>query len=391
MNEIFDLIVIGGGPAGCFTALNSAEKKLKTVLLEENSIIGEPVHCGECLSGMAAGRLGLELPEKIISKKVNGVKIIFPNKKSSFIKEEGFVLKKNKFEQWIAEKAEKKGAKIELNCKAEEIKRKNKLWEIKCSNGKIFNGKMLVDASGVFSFASRKLKLNSMPETVVGMQYRLKEIPETDYLNFYLWPELSSEGYLWMIPKENSKANVGLVTKEKQKAKTYLDEFIKRKKWENKKKEKSFGGLIPVSGPHKNTVAEGLILVGDAAGFASPLFEGGTSLALTSGKFASKITAKAVKENNFSKEFLEEYNKLWKNEFPDYNKIIKGKKALYALNEDELNYFAEVLPEDLTKISLIKRIEIGLKIWFVKPQLMWKGISHVARAFSYSTAKHYGW
>lgn len=391
MQEIFDVIVIGAGPAGCSAALESSESGLKTLLLEENSVIGKPVHCGECLSARALGRLGLKLPEEVISLHVKGIKVIFPNGKSSYLKEEGFVLEKDKFEQWIAKKAEKNGTEIILNAKVEEIKKEGNFWEVFCSNKKSFTGKILIDASGVFSFTSRKLNLNPMPKTVIGLQYRMQEIERDDFLEFYLWPKLAAKGYLWMIPKSNGKANVGLVTEEKTKAKGFLDEFLKEKNWTGKKVENSFGGLIPVSGPHKKTFDDGLMLVGDAAGFTSPLFEGGTSLGLTSGKFAGMVAKKAIEKNDFSKEALKEYEELWKKEFPDYNKLIKGKKVFYSFNEEELNFFSGLVPEDLTKISFWKFLSSVLKLLIKKPLLIKKGAFIAAKAFSYSKAKHYGW
>ena len=39
-------------------------------------------------------------------------------------------------------------------------------------------------------------------------------------------------------------------------------------------KTRPLGGTVPISGPRSQTVDEGIILVGDAAGFTSPLFEG---------------------------------------------------------------------------------------------------------------------
>jgi len=389
MNESFDAIIIGAGPAGCSAALHCSKLGLKTLLLEEHSIIGEPVHCGECISEIAVKRLGLELPKEVISTEVKGIKVIFPNGKESFIQEKGFVLEKEKFEQFLAKEAEKNGTKVKTNCKVEEIQ-KGKEWTVKCKNN-LFKGKILIDASGVNSFTSNKLNLNKKFESVIGIQYQMKEIPQDGFLDFYLWPKMAPKGYLWMIPKSNNRANIGLVTEEKTKAKEFLDKFIETKKWKNKKTIKTFGGMIPISGPVKKTFDDGLMLVGDAAGFTSPLFEGGTSLAMTSGKFAAETALKAIQKKDYSKKVLSEYQKKWKKEFPDYNKIMKGKNVLYSLTEDELNFFASVLPSDLSNVNLIERIKIGFKIWFSKPQLMWKGINSVARAFSYSMAKHYGW
>ena len=40
----FDVIVIGGGPAGCYAALTAAVKGLRVALFEEHGAIGRPRH-----------------------------------------------------------------------------------------------------------------------------------------------------------------------------------------------------------------------------------------------------------------------------------------------------------------------------------------------------------
>jgi NADPH-dependent 2,4-dienoyl-CoA reductase/sulfur reductase-like enzyme len=44
--EQYDVAVIGAGPAGGSAALHAAKLGLKTIILEEHNVIGEPVHCG---------------------------------------------------------------------------------------------------------------------------------------------------------------------------------------------------------------------------------------------------------------------------------------------------------------------------------------------------------
>ena len=41
----FDVIVIGGGPAGCYAALAAASKGCRVALFEEDAAIGWPNHC----------------------------------------------------------------------------------------------------------------------------------------------------------------------------------------------------------------------------------------------------------------------------------------------------------------------------------------------------------
>lgn len=393
---VFDVAVIGAGPAGGSSALNSAKQGLKTVLLEEHQTIGEPVHCGECLSELAIRRMDWELPEKAVSSTVKGVRIIFPDSNSSMVTEPGFVLEKQLFEQWIAKEAQKKGAELLLDHKLLDLKRENSVWKLQTNHGEL-QAKIVMDASGPAAITSRKLRLNpprkaDLPfETITGIQYELLDIPRNGYLDFFLWPRLAESGYVWMIPKKNSRANVGLVTTNVPKAKINLDQFVKEMDWEQKTKVKTFGGPIPHSGPVPNTCAEGLLLVGDAAGFTSPLFEGGTQLGLRSGQFAAQVAGRAVQENDFSKTNLTEYEKLWKNEFPDYEKLIRGKKALYGFSDAELNEMAGVLPKELGNLKPTDKARVGLKILTKHRNLLQKGVIDAFLAFAYSRAEYYGW
>jgi flavin-dependent dehydrogenase len=138
-------------------------------------------------------------------------------------------------------------------------------------------------------------------------------------------------------------------------------------------------------------VDDGLILVGDAAGFTSPLFEGGSHLALWSGREAAKVIAEALKEEDLSSNRLMIYEKAWKKKFPPYDKILRGKEALYELSDEEMSFMAKCLPEELSNMSPLQKLGIGVKILVRRPALLTKKIISVLRSFGYSRAKYFGW
>ena len=239
-------------------------------------------------------------------------------------------------------------------------------------------------------------------EVIAGFQYEMHDVPNDGYLDFYLWPKYSPHGYVWMIPKEGGRANVGLVTTDKKGAIKYLESFIEDTYLADKPtanppwraegiKVRPFGGTIPISGPRSTTVDEGILLVGDAAGFTSPLFEGGTHLALWSGREAAQTLAKALAENDVSKIRLMGYEKAWKKRFPPYHKILKGKTALYDLTDEEMSAMARCLPKELGNMSPLDKAFIGLKILVRKPMLFTKRVIAVLLSFGYSRAKFFGW
>ena len=407
-----DVLVIGAGPGGGNAALQSARKGLSTMLIEDHPAIGTPVHCGECISDIACDNLELELPEHVISMRVHGIRVVFPDGTEKCLTEEGYVLEKHLFERWIAEEAVEAGASMHLGHK---LSSRERLEEDGRCAGWVGDGKgdefpirakVVIDASGVAAVCSKIVRqsndepLNEMGKVVAGMQYELLEVPTDGYLDFYIWPKYAEKGYLWMIPKCDGRANVGLVTEDRPRAKKALDEFIDithfkeleqvRPPWKAKGSP-AFGGTIPISGPFENTHHDGLMLVGDAAGFTSPLFEGGSHLALKSAVYAADTAAAAIEEGDLSADRLSEYSRLWKDEFPPYDKILRGKNALFELTDDEMSVMARCFPDEMADMGISGKALVGLRLLVRRPGLYFKRIVPAMLAFGYSRARYYGW
>jgi len=387
ITKMYDAAVIGGGPAGLSFGLHS--KEIKVIILEEHSKIGVPVHCGECISELCINKFKLNLPKTSIARKVNGIKMIFPNQKQIVLYEKGYVLNKDIFEQYLAMLAEKKGVEIRKNYKVKNVEKRNDYWRI---NNEI-NAKVIVDATGHAQVMSGLLGINKNSEKKIGVQYRMDDIPFNDTLEFYILPEYAPRGYLWNIPKTpgtHGPANVGLITDNIKMAKPNLDRFLKTKAW-NKKKF-MFGGMLPSSGPLDKTYGTGFLMIGDAAGFTSPVFEGGTHLSLMSGKFAAQVVHEAVNKNDFSQQILKQYKNLWMKDFPAYNKILKGRNALYKkLTEKDLEHLGEVLPENFNNFGIKEKLMLGLRMILKDASIYNRGVLDALFALGYSTAQYYGW
>lgn len=410
--SVCDVLVIGAGPGGGNAALQCARRGLSTMLIEDHSAIGTPVHCGECISDLACDNLNLDIPEHVISKRVHGIRVIFPDGTEKCLTEEGYVLEKHLFERWIADKAVEAGASMHLSHKLssmDRVEENGRFVGWKCDGkGERFpiQAKVVIDASGVAAVCSKVVNidedtpLNTMGKVVAGMQYELLEVPTDGYLDFYIWPKYAEKGYLWMIPKCDGRANVGLVTEDRPRTKKALDEFIGITHFKELEqvpppwKEKgnpAFGGTIPISGPFENTHYDGLMLVGDAAGFTSPLFEGGSHLALKSAVYAAETAAAAIAEDDVSAERLAIYAKLWKDEFPPYEKILRGKNALFDLTDDEMSVMARCFPDEMSDMGLSGKAMVGMKLLSRRPGLYLKKVVPAMLAFGYSRAKYYGW
>ena len=241
MEDVWDLVIIGAGPGGGSAALHAARAGLRTLVLEDHPEIGTPVHCGECLSKLATEELALDLPDEVIALEVRGIRMLFPDGTSRVLSEPGYVLEKHLFERWLIAEAVAGGVEIRLGHTVTEMKRDSQLenrignWILE-GRGSTFpiQARSIIDASGVAGVASKLLDLSDPVEVIAGFQYELQDVENDGYLDFYLWPADAPHGYVWMIPKAEGRANVGLVTTDKRGAIRYLDGFIERSSMEGK-------------------------------------------------------------------------------------------------------------------------------------------------------------
>lgn len=395
-SKAHDVAIIGGGPAGLSAAYWAAKAGLDTIVLEEHPVVGEPVHCGEGLSDFALKRMGLQIPADAVAEEIKGIKVIFPDGTQTMLRERGYDLNKEIFEQYLAVLAQGEGASLKTGVRVLGMNRTDNVWTLN-SRTMAIKAHAAIDASGYQSISNEMLKINSPKfEVASGAQYLMDNVPGDGYIEFYIWPNLAPHGYLWIMPKGGGKANVGIVSNDAKTVQKNLKEFIKQKELYKSKIIRPFGGVIPSSGPLRKTYWEGLLMAGDAAGFTSPMFEGGTQLSLKSGQMAAQTIAECSKQDadggdKYSAQKLSAYEKKWKKEFPPYKKLLKGKEYFYSFSENEFNKIAKILPADLTNLTATDKLKIGTRLLMQAPGLIFKNFVPAMGAFSYSTGENYGW
>ncbi|MBN2066083.1 MAG: NAD(P)/FAD-dependent oxidoreductase [Candidatus Thermoplasmatota archaeon] len=374
----YDVIVVGSGPAGSVTARFAAEAGAKVLIVERRQEIGTPVLCGEGISRKIDDWDMLE-GTRWIAGRMEGARIYSPD--GTMVKlsadmagnETGYVIYRDIFDQELARRAAKAGVKIMMNAQAIGLlKDEGKIKGVKINHfdeERDIEADVIIGADGVESKVGKWADIDTTlkpKDLETCAQYTLTNVDCKDaYCDFYLGKKIAPGGYIWVFPKGKDVANVGIgilaSLSEAGMAKKLLDEFIaKDSRFAHAEPVRFLAGAVPVANPIE-TVRDNLILVGDAARHVDPITGGGLTHCLEIGKIAGEVVGKAVQTQDFSQDFLMEYEMRWKEVIgKKMKRNYRVKETLLDMDDKTFNMLADSLKdykfEELSTLSLIKAL-----------------------------------
>ncbi|MCW3141635.1 MAG: NAD(P)/FAD-dependent oxidoreductase [Methanophagales archaeon] len=353
--EKHDVVVVGAGPAGSITAKTAAERGVDVLLIERNPEIGEPVRCAEGVSKEI--ERFVKVDSRWICAEVKGTITYGPDGTKVILsvegaEEAGYVLERKLFDKFLAQEAAHAGAEVRVKTQAYGVIQEEgyvKGVYARSAEGDLcIYADVVVGADGVESRVGRWGGIDTtlrLADVATCAQFLMCDIEfNRDYCELFFGYDTAPRGYAWVFPKGENCANVGVgiggdVSREKHRAYDYLNAFVQDKFPDGKIIAEMYGA-VPLSGPVYETVANGLILVGDAARHVNPITGGGILEAMQGGEIAGDVIAKAVHENNTSKRRLKEYEKRWRKEFGKVLKVgLKTKNIVLNLSTQDLNKF----------------------------------------------------
>ena len=381
----YDVVVVGGGPAGSVTAKYAVKSGAKVIMLEKRKEIGSPVRCGEGLS--LEGRLDsvdIKIDPRAIARDIDGARIYSPKGYMLEVgrkyagNECGANINRDIFDKGLAEDAGDAGADIMVKTMAVDLLRKDgKPAGVRAKHmGESFdiNAKVVVAADGFESKLGRMAGIDtslSPSDINTCFQYYMVGIEERPSFNDFYIGSIAPGGYIWVFPKEGDTANVGIGVNlaklnkinDTGMAKKFLDKFIANHPELNcGKPVKEIAGAISCSMPPDQTVDDNILLVGDAARHIDPLTGGGIVNGILAGKIAGEVLGEAVQANDFSKELLMKYDKGWRREFE--GKLIRNwfaKDKLVTLDDEVFDNVLEALQgmdiEKVTTLNILKAVQ----------------------------------
>lgn len=359
---MYNVIIVGAGPAGSLTAKTAAEGGLRVLLVERKLDVGVPVQCGEFLPSLKEMRIiaprarDLEYlfnpPERTIRNRTRYVRFIFPNSKAVELELDGLVLERKLFDKHLVNEAVRAGAELMVSTKALGLLPGGRGIRAK-KGGSILEipSRVVVGADGPFSLIAREAGLPVSRDPMdygIGHQYEMVRVEhDPEVVEMYFGQDYAPGSYAWIIPKGGDVANVGTgvrvpYMKKGLSIRDYQEHFVKKHPIASKELQRAVptairSGLVPVGGPINRTYAENLLVVGDAAGQTIPTVGGGVPPAMICGRIAGK----AVFNHLSARDPLSKYEEAWKGELgvPLQNSLRLRRMGDLTLKSDRLLNF----------------------------------------------------
>ena len=383
IKDKYDVIIVGGGPAGSVCAAEIAKSGHSVCLFEKDRDIGYPVRCGEAI-GFSGLNNHFKPKDTWIASEIVGAHLIAPNKKCidvDFANEVGFILNRRIFDYDISRNAVLHGAEVYTKSYVEGLIIEDDFVKgVKVNylgNTISVKSHLVIGADGVESRVGRWAGIRTnvrMKDMESALQYSVADInlKQNDKMIMYVGKKYAPGGYLWIFPKGEGFANIGIGISgdncKETSAKECLDRFIDEE-YPNVSILSTVCGGVPCPKPMKEPIFNGLMLTGDAAHHINPMTGGGIASGMTGGKIAGKVAIDALSASNYSKEFLQSYVKiLFKDFCKTHNRFYRIKEALHDLTDDDLNYIADkacAIPKEKRTLGSVFKYAV-----FKKPSLL---------------------
>ncbi len=309
-----DVIVVGGGPAGSYTALKLAQKGYKVQVLEAQAGAGFKASC--------TGIVGQEfvdtyqIPLKLILRQANSARLYSPSGNALHIyrkENQACILDRAAFDVWMAEQAQAAGASYEFNCRVTDISIEPGRAGVTVSrNGaeSKIPSKAVVLACGYNPGLNERAGLGGFKVSAAGAQAEVAA-PGLEEVQVYTG-DTAPGFFAWLVPTTPGMARAGLLTRRDpgKYLKAMLEKLYKTGKITTKDPEISYGA-IPLKPPAR-TYGDRLVAVGDAAGQTKPTSGGGLYYGLIGADAAAATLAKALNDGDLSAGRLGEYEKAWR-------------------------------------------------------------------------------
>lgn len=291
MSDKFDVVIVGGGPAGSSSALRAAELGLSVVVLERCEFPRDK-HCG---GGLTPRCMSLLWPacSEVYRDLIFSVRLEFGG--STILWESDApvmaTIERSELDSALMSLAAEAGAVVVHGARAERVDCVGDGPSVLSSVG-VWRGRWVIGADGIRG--STRSAIGCAPPKTAGAVFTRIEAAGSDAPGTMIFDfRVCRRGYGWIFPK-GDHLNVGVYSASglSRNLAAALDMLVKSHGLSGRRSEGPFAYSIPRAGGRSERFAGGrVLLAGDAAGVADAVTGEGIRQAVESGRLAAEAIA----------------------------------------------------------------------------------------------------
>jgi geranylgeranyl reductase family protein len=321
--QVYDVLIVGGGPAGSTLAYSLKDSGLKIAILDKQGFPRQKI-CAGWVTPEVMRVLNVDLEDYAngrVLQKISGFKISQLGQKQVESKYPGdpvsYGIRRIEFDDYLLQRC---GAELILEEAFKKMEKNSDGWLV----NERYQAKLVVGAGGHYCPVARAIGSKGVSElAVVAQEAEFKmsasqkenctikeEVPE-----LFFTPDLM--GYGWVFRK-GDYLNVGLGREDKSRLSGHVKAFCEYLTAQGKIPEdvaEKYNGHAYLLYNHavREMVADNVLLIGDSAGLAYPQSGEGIRPAVESAMLAADVIRKCT--GDYSKEKLQAYNDVMQQRF----------------------------------------------------------------------------
>jgi flavin-dependent dehydrogenase len=342
--EQFDVVIIGGGPAGSTLGASLAQRGRRALILEKERF--PRFHIGESLlprSREVFEKLGLmdDLESRFLRKYGARFLCSQTGRQNSYLFKDAFdgrfefayQVPRADFDELLLRNAQRLGVEVREEWEVTEVLfegdravgvRARDLTKPERSIVEI-RAEVIADATGrdtlLASRLRRKARISRLDKTALFTHYK-NTFREPGILEGNIQIIVFGHGWFWLIPFRGDVTSFGSVVSsdwlrqrgEGESLDSFFDRTVAQSSWasdflKNATRLRPVGALADFSYRIDQLTGDGWLFVGDAGGFLDPLFSTGAHLALKGGDLAADAIDAALKNGDTSRAAFTDYEK----------------------------------------------------------------------------------
>ncbi|QDV21778.1 NAD(P)/FAD-dependent oxidoreductase [Aureliella helgolandensis] len=366
MKNSYDVIVIGGGPAGCMAAGLVAESGLSTLLLERESV--PRFHIGESLMPecywplQRLGMIDRMNASKFTRKK--SVQFVGASGKESapfyFTQHDPressttWQVERAEFDRMLFERAGELGAECHDRTRVLDVlldeNQAARGVKVRTTEGQTLeiDARVIMDGSGLQALIANKLSLRedmpNLQKAAIWAYYKNAKRDDGDNAGATIvMHTLEKDSWFWFIPLSDDVTSIGCVGDSDYMVKTGLDSEARynlelsrcpglASRLEDAERVSKIHVAKEYSYSTRQHSGQGWVLIGDAFGFIDPLYSSGVYFALVMGERAADAVIEGFRKNDLSAQQLGN----WCENFKSGSQLIK--KLVEAFYTKEFSF-----------------------------------------------------